>query len=84
MRISQHRSSSRGRTGYLAPQFGQTAFNVTHCSLEDGCGLLKRAAMPDQSLQVTIILLRPGRFCLAHAFNPLKRACRGMPSRVTS
>jgi hypothetical protein len=55
------------RTGHLSPKFRQAAFNVGNCSLEDDRSLVKRAAMPDQSLQVTIILLRPGRFCLAHA-----------------
>jgi hypothetical protein len=45
------------RTGHHSPEFGQTAFNVGNCSLENDRGIVKRAALTDQSLQVAIILL---------------------------
>jgi hypothetical protein len=64
------------RPGHHSSEFDQTALNAGNCSLEDDGGLLKGAALPDQSLQITIILLRPRRFCLAHTFNPLKRVPR--------
>jgi hypothetical protein len=45
------------RTRHHASEFGQTPFDAGNCSLEDDRGLLERAALTNQSLQVTIILL---------------------------